>query len=321
MAIVVYKCDVCKRVIELPQNKEGLDTIGRCVITNNCKGKLQFQKIKQAFISGKIPAITENLDDWIARKSLYTFDQNVAVKKWKVKHNLNANVSVQVYTITQSPSGDTLVENTDNVITILNSNELTIEFPFTMKGTVQCISRSTALDSLTDVIEPISQATKFRKISVNSAITIATPDSIVTNLILTGKITFLSSATAEVIDVTDITFIAHSVLAQPSSPWRLAKKVTIAGVTYTVWSVIVPFRNIPENSPFYLTLDAYPTNPGMFLISKEPHSQYDISTNEIIKMSNASSAATAVKWSFSSEKDFYISESTISKIYPEIFIA
>ncbi|KKL11760.1 hypothetical protein LCGC14_2542580, partial [marine sediment metagenome] len=36
MAIVVYKCDLCQRKIELAQNKEGLEVTGRCIITDGC---------------------------------------------------------------------------------------------------------------------------------------------------------------------------------------------------------------------------------------------------------------------------------------------
>lgn len=322
MAVVVYKCDTCKRVVELPQHKEGMDTVGRCVITDTCKGKLRLIKIKQSFVSGKIPKIEENLNDWIARKSLFTFNQNVAVQRWKVKHNLNANVSVQVYTIAQTPQGaDVLVENTDNVITIVSANELYIDFPFSKKGTVQCISRSTALESLTDVVVPVDSKAQYQQVSVGSVITIATPDSVIVAPSLTGVITFLSPSTAVVVDTSDVTFVSHSVLAQPLSPWRSFKKATIAGITHTIWSVVVPFKNIPDNSPFSLSLTGFAIPPGVFLISATPHTQYDISLTKYINLSAVSTNENAVAVTYTTTSEFYIAEQTITNTYPQIFTA
>ena len=84
MAIVVYKCDVCDREIEILQNPEGLETVGRCVITDGCRGNLYQIDTKQDFIRGKFPETVAGLTDWTQRKVLYDHTQSVATFQWRI---------------------------------------------------------------------------------------------------------------------------------------------------------------------------------------------------------------------------------------------
>ena len=68
MAIVVYNCDTCKREVELPQNKEGLEVIQRCIITAGCRGKLYQTDLKLNHIRGKLPDSVIGLVDWSQRE-------------------------------------------------------------------------------------------------------------------------------------------------------------------------------------------------------------------------------------------------------------
>ena len=97
MAIVVYKCDVCKRDIELEQNIKGLENIQRCTITHGCRGKLYQTKVLPDYVRGRLPDQVAGLDDWRQRTVLYNHEQTIESDSWLVNHNLGTFPSVSVF--------------------------------------------------------------------------------------------------------------------------------------------------------------------------------------------------------------------------------
>ncbi len=70
MAIVVYKCDVCKREKEYIRNVEGIEKIQRCTITHGCRGKLFQVELLPDYIRASSSARVLGLDEWRERKVL-----------------------------------------------------------------------------------------------------------------------------------------------------------------------------------------------------------------------------------------------------------
>src|ERR1700675_4297703 len=97
MAIVIYECDRCKRTIQMPQNTQGLEVMGNCIITESCHGNLQFQQTLQTYKTGQPTPIAQGLEDWVQRKALFTFKQTLKNTIWKVDHGMGINPSVKVY--------------------------------------------------------------------------------------------------------------------------------------------------------------------------------------------------------------------------------
>ena len=97
MAVVVYKCNVCKREIELQRNKKGLESTNHCIITHGCRGELYQIDLFEDFIRGKFPDDVAGLDNWQQRKVLYNHSQTIERSTWNITHNMGTYPSVQVF--------------------------------------------------------------------------------------------------------------------------------------------------------------------------------------------------------------------------------
>lgn len=140
MAVIVYECDTCNRKIELPQNLKGLEVMSRCIITQNCKGKL-FKVGKKDSKNGTSLPYPDPiyLTDWSPRKIFLKFEQTTKSKLWKVIHNLGTIPSVEVHIF---DSAGTLIETTDYVVINNNTTSTEISFRDPITGIVQLYSRS-----------------------------------------------------------------------------------------------------------------------------------------------------------------------------------
>jgi len=52
MAVIVFRCTDCDREIQIIEQAQGLETIGRCVVTNKCRGSLYRVDRKEDFAVG-----------------------------------------------------------------------------------------------------------------------------------------------------------------------------------------------------------------------------------------------------------------------------
>lgn len=97
MATIKYKCDTCKREIELIENKAGMTTFNNCTITNKCAGKLYSNGRNPNNLRESIPTPSTVLDDYQPRKLLYVHPQRNSNLKWVVEHNMGLSCVVIVY--------------------------------------------------------------------------------------------------------------------------------------------------------------------------------------------------------------------------------
>ena len=245
MAIVVYKCDTCKREIELPQNKKGLEVVQRCIITEGCRGKLGQQSIKYDHSRGSFPSTVVGLQDWAQRKVLFDFTQTISSTTWTVTHNLGTEPSIVVYIAKQSSSvvqtvtGITVVEKTtyqqvpldELEVTIVNENQLIVTFPsptFTsgQTGIVQCIARSTK--PITNVAAPVATTVSYIQLTNSAELSIASIDNSTT---LNLTLEFITP-TGTVVPVNYVVDNIPSV----TSPWTGYTNILVNGRNYTVRS-------------------------------------------------------------------------------------
>ena len=134
MSIVVYKCPVCDRTIDIVQNPKGLDTVGRCVITDGCRGKLYQLDFKQDFTRGRFPDAVAGLTDWTQRKVLYDHTQAVSDSVWLIQHDLGVFPSVQVYVNIPSGNDIVLTEVEPLSINIIDENNLSVTLDRNQSG-------------------------------------------------------------------------------------------------------------------------------------------------------------------------------------------
>lgn len=98
MATNTYKCTICKRESDRVENIFGLDTLGRCIITSGCRGKLRIIGRNLDNIRESFPKVEVNLEDYVSRKVFTSHPQDIATNTWNVTHGLNAEPVVNVYT-------------------------------------------------------------------------------------------------------------------------------------------------------------------------------------------------------------------------------
>lgn len=153
MAVVVYKCDACKREVYRKQNIQGIDVVGRCIITDGCRGKLQQQEVKPSHAVGHSPVPVIGLRDWTPRKILFTHTQTLAKKQWVITHNMNGIPIVNAYAYSTNGSM-TLSPVVPLNIEFTSRNTVTITFATITSGIVQLLMRSSVDDQAITTLKP-----------------------------------------------------------------------------------------------------------------------------------------------------------------------
>lgn len=175
MAIVVYKCNTCKREIELQRNITGLETVGRCVITHGCRGNLYQVDLFPDYIRGTIPDPVLGLDDWKQRKVLHDHQQPIERDVWVIEHNMGVVPSVSVF-VDRPIQGDpdNREEITPDDVTAVNDNVLTLTFDRPWSGIAQLVSKQSDPDLLRPTTRAIEVTEEAFQISNLGEISLAT---------------------------------------------------------------------------------------------------------------------------------------------------
>lgn len=175
MAIVVYKCDTCKREIEKSRNYSGLEVIGRCVITHGCRGSLYQTKLHPDYVRGSIPDPVTGLDDWKQRKVLHNHTQAIERNEWVIEHNMGVIPSVSVF-VARPIQGDP--DNKEEItpidIVALSDNILKLVFDREWAGTAQLVSKQSDPNLLQPTIRTVVEEETAFQISNLGEISIAT---------------------------------------------------------------------------------------------------------------------------------------------------
>jgi len=234
MAIVVYKCDVCKRDIELEQNIKGLENIQRCTITHGCRGKLYQTKVLADFVRGRLPDQVAGLDDWRQRKVLYNHEQTIERENWIVNHDLGTFPSISVFIdapTNEDPDNQLEIIPVDTVI--VDSDNIILKFDTAVSGLAQLVARQSDPDLLRPFVGLNISTEELQQLSLEGDIAIATRISTVDE----------PEAVSLGVEYTTTTnaLITHTYNADENetgtqSAWSDINKVIIKGKTYTVRS-------------------------------------------------------------------------------------
>lgn len=338
MSIIRYKCTTCKREIEIPENKRGLEVINRCVITEDCRGTLYKINRKQDFIRGEFPPKVPGLTDYTARRVLYNHTQAVAATEWFVEHNLGVAPSVQVLIDVAAETAEEFedtpcslrategnfdqVETTDFTFTITGPNTLTITFTNPVSGLAQMIARSTAptvVETVEDIVQPSFQLT------TGSLLTIATRDNTVSSS-SSIDLDLVFTPPGEITTVQVTYTIPSSV--DSSSSWSDYSTIQIQGKNYTVRSFDTFISEmvdgtIPDGSSFFFNQ----INDGsdrdiasqevIILLAQDPYETIDKITNRLVDV-NRIDATNAALSLFLQDREMFAFTSIISSTFPPI---
>jgi hypothetical protein len=234
MAIVVYKCDVCKREVELERNISGLENINRCTITHGCRGKLYQVKVLQDFVRGRLPNQVAGLDDWRQRKVLYNHEQTIEREEWIIEHNLGTFPSISVFI--NVPTEDDANNQEEVVPTdtiIIDEDTVKLVFNKALSGLAQLVARQSDPDLLRPFTGLNIVVEELQQLSFTGDIAVATRISTVgeaEEIDLDVEYTTTTNA------VVSSTYTADANETGTDSPWFDIDKVIIKGKIYTVRS-------------------------------------------------------------------------------------
>lgn len=293
MAVVVYECDTCKREVYRKQNTQGIDIIGRCVITDGCRGKLLQKEIKPSHAVGHSTTPVIGLKDWTPRKILYTHTQSLAKQQWIIEHNLNGIPIVNVFSYSADGS-QTLIPIVPVDIEFTTSNVVTISFATSVAGVTQLIMRSSVTDQTITSLKPRDLNVQYDSehfVLDESMFMTNGPESFGELTIATKVVTrdrpeigfdpyeriqiqphYISPSTGKEILPMVPPMVFRAVNEFPvdtaSSPWAGVTKTIINGAQYIVRSANIhpasgtlPVNGIAEGSPVYFTVTAKVWNP------------------------------------------------------------
>lgn len=346
MSIIRFECTVCKREIELPEKRDGLEVISRCVITDGCRGFMNRIERKEDFIRGELPASVNGLSDWSQRKILYNHTQTIAATEWKIVHNLGVFPSVQVLVekaiiigdVTEIPcesrgetGGSILVEDTPTGIEIVNRNEIIIRFDELQSGIAQLIARSSAPDIEEEIIEEESQTIQLTNTEVSdnpafeAELTIAT---------LNDKINPVLNVDVGIEYISPSTNVSHTYTnigsASVTSPWTDFREITIRGKIYTVRSfsaLISEMRNgiIQNGSSFYFTsltdgtttITDFQQDDMLILLAKDPYTNIDKILDSFIDVSDVDATNSELSF-FYDTRELFAFRTLQRSVFPHI---
>lgn len=340
MATVRYKCSVCKREIELPENKRGLEVIDKCIITLGCRGDLYRIDRNPDFVRGEYPLRVGGLTDWSARRVLYNHTQSVASREWRIVHDLGVAPSVQVLIDRAVLSGEdtelvpcavrTLdateqFETLDFSIEIVSANEILLTFTDPQSGFAQLIARSTAgrtfEETAAEPVEPF-------QLTNDTLLTIATlNDTIPTGASFNLDVVYTPPSSGSITQ----TYSVGSGLPLVTSPWNDFTTILIEGKRYKVRTIdmfIPEFSNgiIGNGSSFYFSQISGIGSPiGRSIAAREifillalsPYDNVDKVLNQLINV-NRVNASNAELSFYHQDRELFAFDNIIISTFPEI---
>lgn len=352
MAVVVYECDTCKREVHRSQNTRGMDVIGRCVITDGCRGKLNQKQIKPSHAVGHSTVPVLGLTDWSARRILYTHNQDLGRSVWQIDHGLNGLPIVNAYVYDQNDVGK-LIPIEPEEIKYVSNNTVTLSFRTTLAGKAQLIMRSSVTEQQITTLKPRTTESTYdadRFVLSESfpltngpetfgELTIATR---IESVIASGFDPFaeiivqpyyLSPATLDILPAhAPMVFksVSNFPLDTASSPWAGATKVVVQGHQYLLRSANIhpaagtlPTLGIPEGAPVFFTVthkgQTHQLQKGemLGLLADDPFLVVDRIKDKYVDMSSFTQA-TAPRQIVYSALNWHINPSLFIKTYPDI---
>ena len=325
MAIVVYKCDTCKREIEVPQNIHGIEIMSRCIITSGCKGKLSQTQVKSSHIRGKLPAPDPTgLKDWVPRQTYYKQEQPLLLRVWKIKHNLGTNPSIRV---SVELDGGGSVETDEFVTNHVNLFETWITFSEPRKGNIQCFARTSITEETRELLRTPAPARQMIDLTANNILTLAVPSTFQDRI----TITFLSTTTNTLITLPPMV-LPTTVLAD--SPWKtfttINSDVFFMGTRMKIKTINIASHmtnagiSVPDGSVFYFngySTSEYPLQAKQVyaLLSHHPHSKYDRNMSQLVDLSSITASAV-VGTTKLLDNSLLIDPQLVQVTYPKIVV-
>jgi hypothetical protein len=327
MALILYKCDTCKREVGKPQNPKGLEIINRCVITLGCRGKLYQENVLEDFVRGELPADVIGLDSWQQRRMLYNHTQLKSESTWRIEHNLGTVPVVSIFVDSPtSEDNNNQIEVKPQDVIYVSSDITDIVFETPETGIAQLVARSSdpQLFQPSEVVTAVDTTTQ---VSSSGELTLATrvasspPEKIHIQLMYT---------TPTGIEIP----LTYTVDDSPAalSPWTSSNRVLIQGKLYKVRSfnpikLATQTGAIPDGSsvrflgynPDVSHNDITPLSDDLvfILMASYPYASVDTIRDRIID-ANDLSTTSATKQMVYTSGELAVTAASIQDVHPAI---
>ena len=343
MATITYKCNVCDRKIDLLENKIGLTSFSKCVITYGCKGKLLSIKRNPDNIRETFPAEVPGLEDYSQRKVLFNFVQNLPSNIWSISHDLNTSPSISVY-LTDTDGRQYELNASEYTIVTENSNKLKLVFKHSYTGTAQLVSRTSSK------VKPFTYSPTTPKVqaTTNGTFVFAIPKYLT-------KFEYpptILPAPSLPHDLQQGPIRIEVNIEKPNEEDEVCTEIldaTLASTPWVGWGEILvkkrrnyylfsknildfrtfgsdslSFADIPEGTRLRITRIDYGTgvlqpleSEGLYiLLTNSPYSTNDKVKNKLIDLGDM--VDNTIDYLSFSESEFYVDESNVNKTYPDI---
>lgn len=308
---VQYKCNVCNRSIEVPENKRGLDVFGNCIITNQCKGTLFFVKNTPSILRNTAPEPSK-LADWVYTPQIVTFTQNNARSIWKFKHTLTAvpSLSVHIWTVDSNNKTITVHLKENEYSYTFNNQYLELTFPSKFSGMVQCVVRNT-----TSILQPPKIHDQFVKVSTSGLVSLAIHSH--NNLYVATDTGVHNNALSILLNEIQIDYDLGT--NDPGQSWGNINQIYMYGNTYDIstFNILVDTPNdFIDSSSSVRNYSAYRyigEDPMMYILMSNSNNYVDKIYNKIVNVFELNVNNNYIK-----NNELYISPSIIRECYPHI---
>lgn len=329
MAVIVYRCRVCNREVELQEQPRGLEVINRCIITDSCRGTLYRVDRKENFLTGSFPDPVPGLTDYVQRNVLYNHEQIIDEESWLIVHNLGSNPSVQTFVDRSEQVNDEVVDTLQEVepqrIEIIDENSLRVFFDRPESGRAQLLARTTSPDKL--FAEPVPEdSADFVQVSNNGVLTVAfleegspsfaTLEQLTLRYVVGNQTQILAQTTT--IDVTyNAQFPAIS-----TSPWNDAEVVVVDGIRYVVRSIATgnPVVDSGVTNGTTVFFDQNVADNLILLLASPPFGNIDKDRRRLFRPAFTQGPTQRLNAFVIRNGEFFIQRTIIEEIFPPIYI-
>lgn len=333
--IIVYKCDVCDREVQLQRKPKTIETVGRCIITANCRGKLYVEKlIKTTSPFLKRTEEVVGLDNFFQKQKLFKFTQRYEKTTWYINHNLETFPIISVY-----DDDKNIIPDSNFTTDIVDKNTIKLVFTVLQSGTAELyvreIAKTAAVVETSDVLEttPVSTnlLTGTMAILTREKRTVAVPitlnnDGVTPVLDTEGNPTFTKDPDNVRLKMTStsgqVLFSSAEVTAtNTNSPWNGNTKVIIRNRAYYVGFIdffTQGFNTSLISSGTTITIDDSERGLSHFLLTNSPFDPADIIKDYVMEASKVNSSTGSL---FFDNDEVFCDNRFRTKIYPNLIIS
>lgn len=329
--IVVYKCTVCDREVQLQRKPESIETVGHCIITANCRGRLYIERVIQTtepFLQRTAGVV--GLDNFFQRPKLFRFTQRFERQIWYISHNLGVIPSVSVY-----DTNSVLLSDSNFELTVIDSNTVTLDFGSLQAGTAELFTRELSIPNVSrgGVVQqrPVQISTNTNL----GTITILTrkPRPVPTVVFDVDGVTPLIDEQNQPIfstedDTTILKFTAPSGSTQlntvdvmsnsAASPWAGNREVIIRNQTFYIGFIDIfsnGFNQSLISTGTTISIVSSDQDISHILIASSPFERVDIIKNQIISLNSINSSL------FFDNSEIFCDNDSITRIYPSLILS